>query len=158
MKISISTKSHETRVALEGDLVESIEQIFDGLKGKLKGAKKIVFNCAKIRRINSMGIVKWRRFLCTFDALHEVEFVQCSTSFMGVLGMLPVLIGNGKIGSFFVPLRCRPCNKSQEVLVKGVDFSRDKRLPSPQCVSCGEPMENEVELDELLAHLGHMKR
>ena len=137
MKFRVRTKDQTSTVVLDGNINESFAQDVAELKRELK-TKRVVFDCAAVRTINSVGVGGWLTFVKDLALRHDLEFERCPVMFVHSANQLRGFLANGKVTSCQVTCTCEACGKSWEPLIT-LDEAHPSRdfTPSP-CPSCGE--------------------
>lgn len=152
MKYTHNESGGKVKVTLTGDITAGIESDLAKLKGQIKGGH-VDFDCAGVQMINSVGIRHWRQFLKELSGRATVEFHRCPTYFVDYANMVPDLTEMGVIVSFYAPLRCPDCAKSQPVLLVSKDVDPEAGYGSHKCSKCGSELEPEVPAEDYLAFL-----
>lgn len=153
MRYRIERSAMSVTVRLEGDLIEGMDRHLDALKAELGQAKAVVFDCDKVRHVNSPGVRFWLLFVGDVSKNAVLHFQNCPSLFVGYTLMLPSMIGGGKILSFRASFGCKSCNASMDPLIFSKDVVRGM-LPHPKCPRCQDVMESDLnegrDLDQLL--------
>jgi ABC-type transporter Mla MlaB component len=122
-------------VLLEGEITEHSYELLQ-LRGQLeKKARRVVFDLAGIRRINSAGVHKLIRFLQVLEKSCRLEAERCSPAIVNQLNMLPELCRRMQVRSIIVPLECFDCCAEHEITY---ELSGDAEAPSIPEVPCDE--------------------
>jgi len=124
------------QVILHGDFTEVTD--FDNLLAHLQGVKKVEFDLQGVRYLNSSGVRNWAAFL-RFLKDTEYTFVRCSVAFTSQAGMVPAVVGKGRILSFLAPYHCDECDKSEERLLQTAALLTPSPVIPPRfrCGQCG---------------------
>jgi CheY-like chemotaxis protein len=147
---------HETegglQVVLHGDFTEVTD--FDPLRGRLSG--KIEFDLSGVRYMNSSGVRNWAAFLRTMRDL-EYGFLRCSVAFTSQAGMVPAVIGKGRIESFLAPYHCDECDRSEERLLQTAALTKPSPVIPPRfrCSQCGGELAFDDVAERYFAFLEH---
>jgi CheY-like chemotaxis protein len=132
------------RVYLEGDFVESTD--FSRLRAQLE--RRVDFDSAGVRYINSQGSRKWAAFLRGLDESIEYTFSRCSVAFATQASMVPGFLGNGRVISFMAPYRCEACDRDEVRLLQTTALAYDgeeRIVPRFRCCEC----QGSLVLDEI---------
>lgn len=141
------------QIALMGLINEDAELVFQTIKIEIQDEKRVVFNFAKVKSINSLGVRTWVSFLRSIEENREIIFAECTPDVIMQINMIPSFLGKAKIESFTTNYLCEVCHKENRKLI----FSKDlapKSLPlPPQCGAedCG--MQTEELEEEYFAFL-----
>ena len=128
------------KIAISNMMDENLS--FPEVNGKVKS---ISIDLGDVSYITSMGILKWIRWLGTFNKppfpvkliLDRVSlsFIRASETLMDVLP------NNAIVNSYYFYFYCPQCNSEQNMMVTN---SKDVAEPKPQCQKCGIAMEPEL--------------
>ncbi len=131
-------------------------EIHENFKAKLVSlpkANNYIINLAGLRSINSLGIREWTSFLNTLCASSSVTLEECSVVFIDQANIVPQILSNSKVTSFYAPYFCPQCNL--ELSCKLSVVTHKKRLSerrSPQLIhSCGSELQFDA-LEESYFH------
>ena len=139
------------KVRIEGDPNDSLFIWFDGeihenFKSQLIAippAKSYVINLAGLRSINSLGLREWSQFLMALSQKAQITLEDCSVVFIDQANIVPQILANSKVSSFFAPYYCPRCNI--ELNCKLSVANHRKKLTerrAPQIIhSCGEELQ-----------------
>lgn len=145
-------------VALNGDISEDADAAFLELDQRLKGFVKVVFDCDKIRRINSAGVGRWRRVINDLKVHAQIEYRRCPEVFIDYLNLLPQL-GGELVSSFYVPYFCEDCGHSfQKLLHSEPALDRRTVRTDEPCPSCASPTKLAVDPNDYFDFLENMGR
>lgn len=146
-------KNEEARqvVFLKGDLVNDVKPSFDAIEMQMTSVD-VVFDCAKLEKLNSIAVRHWLMFLDRIAKKHTFKFRHCSESFIDTASMIPGFTRNSPIESFFTVFSCGSCSNEKSLLVTFVE--RQHIVPSlVVCEKCGNKMAASLELDDHLSFL-----
>ena len=126
-----------TIVAIQGDFCESTD--FSDLIRHLVEAGRVEFDLAGVRYVNSWGVRCWVGLLEAMPPQASYSFVRCSTAFVMQAGMVPRVLGRGRILSLYAPYHCDRCDRSDERLLQTGSLGTDAqhRPPHFRCGECG---------------------
>lgn len=140
-------------VALSGVINEDAEVGLQTLKGKLAEAKKIEFNFAGVKSINSLGVRAWVTFLRGIEENRDIFYAECVPDVIMQINMIPSFQDKAVIRSFYTNYICESCDKTQSVLIQTSSLAA-KTGPAPQkCETCGQNTETEELEEEYFAFL-----
>jgi CheY-like chemotaxis protein len=140
------------QVVLHGDFTEVTD--FDPLRGRLAG--RVEFDLSGVRYMNSSGVRNWAAFLRLLKDV-DYTFVRCSVAFTSQAGMVPAVIGKGRIESFLAPYHCDECDRSEERLLQTAALT----IPAPvipprfRCSQCGGELAFDDVAERYFAFLEH---
>ncbi|HEY3357376.1 MAG TPA: PilZ domain-containing protein [Polyangia bacterium] len=140
------------QVILHGDFTEITD--FDPLRSHLTG--RVEFDLSGVRYMNSSGVRNWAAFL---RLLREVDytFVRCSVAFTSQAGMVPAVVGRGRIESFLAPYHCDECDRSEERLLQTAALTTPAPVIPPRfrCSQCGGELAFDDVAERYFAFLEH---
>jgi len=119
-------------VTLQGDFTEVTD--FSGLSHHLAG--RVEFDLSAVRYMNSSGVRNWIAFLRSLSSVSDYVFVRTSIGFIGQAGMVPGVLGRGRVSSFFAPYHCEKCDRTDERLLQTASISTDPKIQAPR-FRCG---------------------
>jgi CheY-like chemotaxis protein len=140
------------QVVLHGDFTEITD--FDLLRTHI-GAR-VEFDLSGVRYMNSSGVRNWAAFLRLLKET-DYSFVRCSVAFTSQAGMVPAVIGKGRIESFLAPYHCDECDRSEERLLQTAALT----VPAPaipprfRCSQCGGELSFDDVAERYFAFLEH---
>jgi hypothetical protein len=136
-------------VELAGEVDEHVD--FAPLTARLSG--HVVFDLARVRRINSQGVRAWIDFLR--DApVRTLVFRRCSPAVITQVNMIANFRGPATIESFLAPYVCDACGGEVEHLIDVADQRRrGGAMPPVKCPSCGAAMQFDDVPDRYLSFL-----
>jgi CheY-like chemotaxis protein len=111
------------QVVLQGDFTEITDfgplyrHVTAAAKSAGGGPGKLEFDLSSVRYMNSSGVRNWITFLRRLSEL-EYRFVRCSVGFVSQAGMVPDVLGRGKVISLWAPYHCDKCDLSDERLLQ----------------------------------------
>lgn len=103
--------------------------------------KALVIDLSEVRRINSIGVREWMRFVQALTTRNiEVVFEKCSVPIVQQLNMIAAFRGKGLVASVFAPYYCVKCdhNISHLVELNGDLVDLEAKMTCPKC---GGPLE-----------------
>jgi len=115
----LSTLKYDNlQIRIEGQAPETLYVWFDGeihenFKSQLIAlpfANSYTFNLLGLRSINSLGIREWSHFLLSLTQKSQVTLEECSVVFIDQANIVPQIVANSKVISFFAPYYCPQCN------------------------------------------------
>ncbi len=130
-----SSEEHECLiVTLSGDINETCTAALTTIRGKIN-ATKVVFDCQRIRRINSIGAAAWIEFLKDVQDRRQLIFRHCPPVFIGYCNAMSTFIGQGLVESFAMPYYCKACDDVFQIMTK-VDAARLLRAAPSTTTAC----------------------
>lgn len=151
MKILLSDDAGETRVKLEGDLDETATDALEAIRGKL--ASRIVFDWAKTRKLNSIGVGAWIDFLDALPPATTYRFVNATVGFVAYANALRPFLGRGKVESLDVPFYCAACDDSSATRVEVKAILPGPALAEQPCPRCKKATVPDIALGHYLGFL-----
>ncbi len=148
----IQTRPGSTVVEFFGEIDENAD--FAELKQRLRGP--MVFDLARVRRINSCGVREWVNFVRDLAGLAApLTFIACSPAIVTQLNMIYNFRGQAKVTSFLAPYVCAACEHEEEMLLDvGAHFpGRSREPPGFRCTRCSGTMEFDDLPERYLAFL-----
>lgn len=129
---------------LKTDVQENADRVTYFLKGELNEtgelpelkptSKKICIDFGGLLGINSVGVLKWLRWL---PGKPQLILANCPTHLMQQMSIVPTMVGdNVTIESFYVPLYCDRCEKEDFKKMTPSEFKsmdKDAAIRSPEC-------------------------
>src|SRR5215470_6059192 len=113
----IQSRPGTTFVEFFGEIDENVD--FTELRHRLKGP--MVFDLARVRRINSCGVREWVNFVRDLGRIVEppapLTFVACSPAIVTQLNMIYNFRGQATVQSFLAPYVCSSCETEEEKLL-----------------------------------------
>ena len=122
-------------VVLRGDFTEAVD--FGRLAAELAGLPRVVFDLAEVKRLNSVGAVRWAELVASLRG-RELVFRRCSLEFTGHAAMTTGLLGDGRVESLYAPYACERCGHTElrQLEVAGLASGGAVRPPVLAC-ACG---------------------
>ena len=139
----VTMKGGNATVELAGDLLGTDAKPLAELAAKLAGAKAVRFDLEHLGMMNSAGVMDWAGFLEKLPCPYV--FVSCPVDFVDYANLVPQVIGEGRVETFYAPLRCSPCKVGQTTLLEAAKLTPESDFGSMACPKCGKAMEPEVE-------------
>lgn len=136
MKYEIRTEGERSRVALTGDINESLLQSLKDLPAAIAG-KSIVFDCSGVSQVNSIGVQQWTKFLTTILPSTSYSFDRCRSTMVSYASLVDAFLGKGAIESVFVPYECEHCGMTSHFERAVVLLKDGKGLEADVCGKCG---------------------
>jgi hypothetical protein len=134
---------------LAGEVDEHVD--FSPLMSKLSG--HVVFDLARLRRINSQGVRAWIDFLNDVP-VRTLVFRRCSPAVITQVNMIANFRGPATIESFLAPYACDACGTEVEHLIEVADQRRrGPSVPAVACPTCGSAMAFDDVADRYLSFL-----
>ena len=130
-----------TLVILRGLLDEDTQ--LEGLAAEVAGP--VCFDLEHVRRVNSVGVVKWIEFVEAIEKTGPHQLRACSPSFVDVLNRVPAVRGSMEVVSVLAPYFCEACERSENVPISLTGHAdepeRSVRVPPVRCVECDGGMD-----------------
>jgi CheY-like chemotaxis protein len=141
------------QVILHGDFTEVTD--FEQLRAHVDTAPEVQFDLAGVRYLNSSGVRNWAAFLRQLKAGYS--FVRCSVAFTSQAGMVPAVIGKGRVLSFLAPYHCDECDRSEERLLQSAALTSPTPAVPPRfrCGQCGGELAFDDVAERYFAFLEH---
>ena len=134
---------------LAGEVDEHVD--FSPLLARMSG--HVVFDLARLRRINSQGVRAWIDFLRDVP-VRTLTFRRCSPAVITQVNMIANFRGPATIVWFLAPYACDACGNEIEHLIDVADQRRrGAKVPSVACPSCGSAMSFDDVADRYLSFL-----
>lgn len=153
MEYSIVPQDDGKIVSLVGVINEDSELSFKSLFSELKEGKKITFNFAQVKSINSLGVRAWVSFLRSLEDGKTILFSECTTDVIMQINMIPSFLGKAKVSSFYVNYICDICNKEEKKLFETASLPPKTIPPAPKCETDDCGMQTEELEDEYFVFL-----
>ena len=137
-------------VAMDGPIDEHLLDGLRDLAGRV--GKQVVLDLSGIQQINSIGVRSWLEFMRVFGEDRRVRLKDCSADLAAQMAMIPGVMGEAAVDSFYVSLFCADCSTQGAVLLQ-VAASADElseQVNSFACPSCSEYMEPEDDPENLI--------
>ena len=115
----------------------------DSVNPSLKG-NLILLNLEHLKQMNSRGVREWILFVQTLPKSCTVRIEKASIVFMDQFNILPAVVGNARIESFFAPYYCSSCEAEVSPLLVVHNHMRSLELgKAPPLVhnTCGNALE-----------------
>ena len=120
-----------------------------------KNIKCMTIDLESLEHINSVGILKWKRWQDQIRAQNptcEIHLFGCHKQFISIINIFEgLLTDNSRVDTFFIPFYCEACDYLKELLIntqKDVrSFSKNAveiALSQEICPKCNKSMETEV--------------
>lgn len=148
-----SVERHETDGVKHLHLSGVIDEFSDlSFLGHLEG--EVVIHLGGVRRINSFGVRLWIDGVRAIPAESNVVYVDVPVPLVEQMNMIHDFFGRGRVESFVAPMACSSCGRTETVLFRVVECTRDEvvRLQS-QCGACDALMELDDIEEQYLAFL-----
>lgn len=101
------------------------------------GGRAVVVDCAEIRRMNSMGVAAWCRFVGELTSQGPVVLRRLSPMMVTQASMITSFIGRATVESFLSPWICPACDATHEQL-HGYKDELPESVPCPKCKAAME--------------------
>lgn len=146
-----SIREEASVAGLKVIVMGAIDEFIDFADITLPKAGTLELDLGGVNRCNSMGVLRWARFLKGVPNELAIKLVNCSPIVVKQLNIFPALFAHPglHVESFHVTFACGDCNQTRDVLLKTTTLTSGTEsvaLPKPPvCGSCG----NAMELEEL---------
>ncbi|MBM3381279.1 MAG: hypothetical protein FJY29_02445 [Betaproteobacteria bacterium] len=87
-----------------------IHENFKTQQVALPPAESYIMNLSGLRSINSLGIREWSQFMYQLTQKAQVTLEECSVVFIDQVNIVPQILAQAKVISFFAPYFCPQCN------------------------------------------------
>ncbi len=144
MKYQMMSGETVTSVDFSGEITEESTSELQKLADELKSAKDIMFNLAKITKINSLGVRSWVQFVRAVGPEHKMTFEDCAPVIVLQINMIPSFRASATIDSVVCQYSCSSCRAMTTITVDCKKHDIDTLPVAPACSKCG----SETELDE----------
>jgi hypothetical protein len=129
-----------------------------------KDIKCMTIDLEPLEHINSVGILKWKRWQDQIRGLNgtcEIHLYGCHKQFINIINIFEgLLTENTRVDSFFIPFYCEKCDHLKELLINTAkdvrSFSKNAveiALDQEICPKCNKAMETEVSVFGYVAFL-----
>ena len=132
-------------IKLSGELDETAAEVLFRVKKILRSTPEVKIDTSRITRVNSAGMSHYMKFAQDVSEC-RIQYVNCSSSFIEFANMLPGILKNASIGSFFGTFYCQPCD---EEFYRLIDCPAATRQKTATCPSCGTLIGSVGFLEEL---------
>ena len=113
LTVEWGSSSDETMYVLSG----SINERFNYHSIPLLLSPRVIFQLSQIRTLNSSGVRAWVYFMRQFDAVADLSFAECSVPLLDQLNIVPQMMGNARVVSFYAPYYCKSCDEEEACLI-----------------------------------------
>ena len=136
-------ESDECFVFLSGALDEDAWNELNQLNSLSQ--KKVTISLKDLDYINSLGVRNWISFLKLFGEGRAINFKECPSYFIKQLNMIPRLIGDAEIESFYGDFYCSNCDEEKNLLFNaGEGFEHlIQKFDEMKCDVCKDTLEFE---------------
>lgn len=129
------------RLAFAGTMNEDAD--FSELE--LKADEVTEIDLSAVRTCNSIGILKWCRFLAAVDPRARIEFINCPAIMVHHFNLVPAFLGHPglTVRSFEMRFVCGECQRDDGVQLDAADgrlVGESVSMPPPLCRACGSVM------------------
>jgi hypothetical protein len=112
----------------------------------IAGKAVMTVDLGSVTRCNSMGVMRWARFLKTVPPTVAVRIVDCSSILLKQFNIYPGFLGhpNLTVEAFQTNYLCRACDANHKVALKAKSISRSGErfiVPPQLCPTCRKPLE-----------------
>lgn len=114
-----------------------------------------VLDFKDVTRVNSCGVREWVNLMAKMSAA-EVRYEQCPMVVVKQLNAVPDFVGRAKIGSFFAPYFCEPCDEDDLKLLEAAAVANGQP-PTVNCAKCSKPMEFDAVPNQYFSFLKRAK-
>jgi anti-anti-sigma regulatory factor len=111
------------------------------------GGRPVVIDGSELRRMNSMGVAAWVRFVADLSQQGPLVLRRISPMMVTQASMISSFLGSGKVESFLTPWVCPSCDTTAEQLHA---FHENVPVSMP-CPKCSAAMELDWDRDAYLA-------
>jgi anti-anti-sigma regulatory factor len=129
-------------LTLSGTITEETE-----LTAPATGGQPVVLDVEGVRRMNSMGVSAWIKFVAALTAQSPVVVRRMSPMLVTQASMITSFVGRATVESFLSPWVCPSCDHTLEQL-HGYQDPLPESMP---CPTCGTAMELDWDRDAYLA-------
>jgi hypothetical protein len=153
LKLSVKKDGKNTVVDLEGQIDEtfSLEQELPDPEGPLD------LYCAKINRINSIGVKKWILYLQGIMKKTEIRFFELSPAVVEQFNLISNFGANGTVMSLALPYECKSCqNLFCVVKLRSELVQTQGKLSTEKCPKCGNLTAEFDDIPEEYLHFLHL--
>jgi CheY-like chemotaxis protein len=126
-------------VAISGEMTEATE-LSELWRYLINASRPVEFDLSQVRYVNSWGVRTWITFLEKLPSKLPYDYVRASVAFVTQAGMVPAVLGRGRLLSFYAPYHCDVCDRSEDrVLQAGtINVQKGRVTPPPfHCSECG---------------------
>ena len=141
LEVEIVETGDEVVYWFRGDVDENFKQI------ELPRVQRpvIILELEQINNFNSCGIREWIYLAKALSALGQLHLRHCSVIMIDQINMVPDLLGNGEIESFFAPYYCETDGCVGEVsklidLAEYQETMAKSLAPELLCDRCQKPL------------------
>jgi hypothetical protein len=147
MRFRIKSLSSHDEVQLAGHVDEGVRQALEAIEAGVQSGR-VVFDCAEVGKINSVGIKNWIAMFERFDQKLDTAYTKCPMAFVDVAMMVPSFAKGRPILSFYSCFHCEPCQIETPVLIE-LDDGEGVAPTPPPCQRCGQKMalDEDIEAD-----------
>ena len=114
LTVEWGTQQDETHYILSG----AINERFDYHRIPLLLSPRVCFLLSQIRTLNSSGVRAWAYFMRQFESVPDLSFYECSVPLVDQLNIVPQMIGNARVVSFYAPYFCKKCDEEEAYLIE----------------------------------------
>ncbi len=150
LNASLKKSGSQTHVTLKGSIDETASRVLMGLLPKLVEAD-IIFDCAEVATINSVGFRNWIQFLKSLKERSTFNFVRCSHVYTEYAGLLAKTGYAEFISSVLVPFKCEGCGKEDQTEFDVDDLDANVEFDDVICQKCNGLMHAQTTPDDLLS-------
>jgi hypothetical protein len=140
-------------ISLAGPLNEDSDNNLKAILEKLSSIRKVTFDFAGVKNINSLGVRAWVTFLRKAEEGRSIIFTQCVPDVIMQINMIPSFQASAKIESYHLKYVCDNCRHEHTAVIETSQLP-PKTIPKPlACQKCGTTMETEELEDEYFVFL-----
>ena len=105
----------------------------------------VVISLRDLDYINSLGVRNWISFLKLFGEGRKVVFRECPSYFIKQLNMIPRLIGDAEVESFYGDFYCAGCDEEKNLIFETSEGYKglSEKFAKLACDVCNETLEFE---------------
>jgi tRNA A-37 threonylcarbamoyl transferase component Bud32 len=141
------TESASTRLELRGEINETCD-----LQSIFQRSGKVTLDLAGVLRINSIGIRAWLEASRARSPALDLALERCSLAIVNQLNMIPAMLEDMRVASFYAPYICERCDLAVMELLRTSELPR-QLPPQPQCGQCGAALTFDGLVDEYFCFL-----
>ena len=144
----------KVNLVFEGSITVESSGILGEVLQKVK-EPKCVINLMQVKKVDSLGIRSWIRFMESFSTNREIEFEECSPIVVMQINMIPEFSMGAKIISVYGEFTCPSCEKEQWKRIQPLENHDQavKLLWEQKCTACSEQLELDVDEESYLNFL-----
>ncbi len=115
---------------------------------------EVMVHLGEVRRINSFGVRLWIDGVRAIPPEANVVYVDVAVSLVEQMNMIHDFFGRGRVESFWAPMACSSCGRTEKVLFRVADCKGSDPVGlESQCGACDAKMELDDIEEQYLAFL-----